>query len=223
MAHIVSTSQPPNGALGDEWFNPVTNKLHKLVALSGTNVSWQDVGNVITGTSTAVVATAAVDSSGGLSANTDNTFNARQNFVGNTTATAVKFWNAAEQMAISGITPGSAGNATVQIDLANAAVYYFTTAATGNWVVNFRMSPGTFLNSGMGTNESVSAVVMATQGSSPYYSNATQIDGVTVTPKWQDGVSPIAGNASSVDIYNYTIIKTANATYTVLGSQSRFA
>jgi hypothetical protein len=223
MAHIVSTSQPPNGALGDEWFNPLTNKLHKLVALSGTNVSWQDVGNVITGTSTAVVTATTVASSGGLSSNTENTFTARQNFAGNTTATAVKFWNAAEQMSISGITPGSAGNATIQIDLANAAVYYFTTAATGNWTVNFRMSSGTFLNSGMGTNESVSAVVMATQGSSPYYSNATQVDGVTVTPKWQDGVTPIAGSASSVDIYNYTIIKTANATYTVLGSQSRFA
>jgi hypothetical protein len=240
MAHIVSTSQPPNGALGDEWFNPTTNKLFKLVALGGTNVSWQDGGNIISGTSGAAATATPASVVAALSAGqgislvsngqinstvtlVENTFTARQNYAGNTTATAVKFWNAAEQMSISGISPGSAGNATIQIDLANAAVYYFTTAATGNWTVNFRMSPGTFLNSGMGNNESVSAVVMATQGSSPYYSNATQIDGVTVTPKWQDGVTPIAGNASSVDIYNYTIIKTANATYTVLGSQSRFA
>ena len=215
MAHVVSTTQPPNGALGDEWFNPKTNKLYKLVALGGTNVSWQDGGNIISGTSSASTST--------FNSNVEYTFTARQNFAGNTTATAVKFWNAAEQMAVSGITPGSTGNITVQIDLANASIYYFTQAATGNWVVNFRMSPGTFLNSGMGNNESISAVVMATQGSSPYYSNATQIDGVTVTPKWQDGATPIGGNASSVDIYNYTIIKTANATYTVLGSQSRFA
>lgn len=216
MAHVVSTTQPPNGALGDEWFNPTTNKLYKLVALGGTNVSWQDGGNIISGTFGGT-ATSTFNSS------VEYTFTARQNFAGNTTATAVKFWNAAEQMAVSGITPGSTGNITVQIDLANASIYYFTQAAAGNWVVNFRMSPGTFLNSGMGNNESISAVVMATQGSSPYYSNATQIDGVTVTPKWQDGVTPIAGNASSVDIYNYTIIKTTNATYTVLGSQSRFA
>jgi hypothetical protein len=222
MAHVVSNSQPPNGALGDEWFNPTTNKLYKLVALSGTNVSWQDVGNIVTGTNTGTGTSTTIVTSQVI-ANVEYTFTARQNYTGNTTATAVKFWNAAEQMSISGISPGSAGNATIQIDLATAAVYYFTTAATGNWTVNFRMSPGTFLNSGMGNNESVSAVVMATQGSSPYYSNATQIDGVTVTPKWQDGITPIAGNASSVDIYNYTIIKTANATYTVLGSQSRFA
>jgi len=218
MAHVVSITQPPNGALGDEWFNPTTNKLYKLVALGGTNVSWQDGGNIISGTSGG---TAAATST--FASNVEYTFTARQNFAGNTTATAVKFWNAAEQMAVSGITPGSTGNITVQIDLANASIYYFTQAATGNWIVNFRMSPGTFLNSGMGNTESISAVVMATQGSLPFYSNATQIDGVTVTPKWQDGTTPIAGNASSVDIYNYTIIKTANATYTVLGSQSRFA
>jgi hypothetical protein len=247
MAHIVSTSQPPNGALGDEWFNPTTNKLYQLVALGGTNVSWQDGGNIISGTSGAaasatpasVVAALSTGqgiilaANGQISANTtalavastsaENTFTARQNYVGNTTGTSVKFWNAAEQMAVSGITLGSAGNATVQIDLGNAAVYYFTQAATGNWTVNFRMSPGTFLNSGMGNNESISAVVMASQGSFPYYSNATQVDGVVVTPKWQDGVAPVSGNATSVDIYNYTIIKTANATYTILGSQSRFA
>ena len=62
MAHIVSTSQPPNGALGDEWFNPTTNKLFKLVALGGTNVSWQDGGNIISGTSggTATATSASV-------------------------------------------------------------------------------------------------------------------------------------------------------------------
>jgi hypothetical protein len=245
MAHIVSTSQPPNGALGDEWFNPTTNKLFKLVALGGTNVSWQDGGNIISSTSgAAATATPAsvvaalsagqaiiLAANGQISANTtalsttalENTFTARQNYAGNTTATSIKFWNAAEQMAVSGITPGSTGNAIVQIDLANASIYYFTQPATGIWTVNFRMSPGTFLNSGMGNNESISAVVMATQGSSPYYSNATQVDGVVVTPKWQDGVAPVSGNASSVDIYNYTIIKTANATYTILGSQSKFA
>ena len=64
---------------------------------------------------------------------------------------------------------------------------------------------------------------MATQGTTPYYANSLLIDGVTVTPRWQDALSPTGGNASSIDIYNYTIIKTANGTYTVLGSQSRFA
>jgi hypothetical protein len=222
MAHIVSNTQPPNGALGDEWFNPTTNKLSKLVALSGTTVSWQDVGNIVTGTSTAVVATPAA-SSGGLSASTDNIFTARQNFVGNTAATAIRIFNATEQMVVSGTILGSSGNSTVQIDVANSAVYYFTSIPVSNWTINFRMSPSASLNSAMANNESVSTVVMVTQGTTAYYANLTQIDGTAVIPKWQDALAPTSGNASSVDIYNYNIIKTANGTFTVLGSQSRFA
>ena len=269
MAHVVSNTQPPlGGALGDEWFNPTTNKLYKLVAVNGTSVSWQDTGlsasqssvlstitagqnisisanGVISSTITAgqyvniaangqinanitagqniTISNVGVISGLGAGSTIENTFTSRQNYTGNTTATAVKFWNMAEQMSLPGIIPGSTGNTIVQIDLANAAVYYFTTAATNNWTVNFRMSSSTLLNSGMGNSESVSAVVMVTQGTTPYYANITQIDGVTIIPKWQDGLVPVTGNASAVDVYNYTIIKTANATYTVLGSQSKFA
>ena len=49
MAHIVSTSQPVSGALGDEWYNPSTNKLYKLVAVNGTNVQWLLNPGVTTG------------------------------------------------------------------------------------------------------------------------------------------------------------------------------
>jgi hypothetical protein len=42
MAHIVSTTPPPGLALGDEWYNPSTNKLFKLIAVNGNNVSFQD-------------------------------------------------------------------------------------------------------------------------------------------------------------------------------------
>ena len=42
MAHIVSTTQPPGLALGDEWYNPTTNRLYKLIAVSGTTPTFQD-------------------------------------------------------------------------------------------------------------------------------------------------------------------------------------
>jgi hypothetical protein len=44
-----------------------------------------------------------------------------------------------------------------------------------------------------------------------------------VTPKWQGGTAPAAGNASGIDVYTYTIIKTGSATFTVLASLTRFA
>jgi hypothetical protein len=44
-----------------------------------------------------------------------------------------------------------------------------------------------------------------------------------VTPLWQGGSAPSAGNADSVDVYVLNITKTASATYTILGSQTQFA
>jgi len=48
MAHIVSTTQPPGLALGDEWYNPATNKLYKLIAVNGTNPVFEDLANSMT-------------------------------------------------------------------------------------------------------------------------------------------------------------------------------
>jgi hypothetical protein len=226
MAHIVSATQPPSGALGDEWFDPTTNKFYKLVAFRGTSVVWADYTPTVINAGSSIILSAnnTISVSRDFAAvGTQSTFLAKQIFQGNTIATAIKLINAAEQVYVSGISLGSAGNTTVNIDLANSSVYYFNTGSSNNWNVNFRLSQSTPLNNALANNESISAVVMATQGVGPNYANSLLIDGVTVTPMWQDALSPVAGNSSSIDIYNYTIIKTANATYTVLASQTRFA
>ena len=62
----------------------------------------------------------------------------------------------------------------------------------------------------------------ATNGATPYYQTAFQIDGNAVTPKWQNGTAPSAGNTSSIDIYSYTIVKTGSAAFTAFGSQTKF-
>jgi hypothetical protein len=71
----------------------------------------------------------------------------------------------------------------------------------------------------------ISVAFMITNGSTAYKPAATsvQVDGVTVTPKWNGGTAPSVGNANSIDVYTFTIIKTASATYTVLATQSKFA
>ena len=60
------------------------------------------------------------------------------------------------------------------------------------------------------------------QGGTAYYNSAVQVDGSSVTPVWQGGTAPTAGNASSLDTYVYTIIKTASATFTVLASLTQY-
>ena len=59
-------------------------------------------------------------------------------------------------------------------------------------------------------------------GETIFYNNVIQVDGVAVTPKWQGGTAPTSGNASSVDVYTYTCIKTAAATWTVLAARTQF-
>jgi hypothetical protein len=59
--------------------------------------------------------------------------------------------------------------------------------------------------------------------STAYYNSAVQVDGAGVTPEWQGGSAPTAGNASSVDVYSYTVIKTGAATFKVFAAQTQFA
>jgi len=75
----------------------------------------------------------------------------------------------------------------------------------------------------MQIGQSMTIAFLVTNGATAYYNSAVQIDGSAVTPKWQGGTAPAAGNASSVDTYVYTVIKTAASTFTVLASQTKFA
>jgi len=118
---------------------------------------------------------------------------------------------------------GAALTGTVNLNLLDGAVFYYTANSSGNWTLNVRGDGSNSLNTMMAVNDSISFVVMATQGSTAYYQSAMQIDTSAVTPKWAGGTAPTAGNASSIDVYAFTIIKTASATFTVLASQTKFA
>jgi hypothetical protein len=119
---------------------------------------------------------------------------------------------------------GSAPTATQTIDFVTSGVHYFTSNSTSNVTLNFRGDGSTTLNSMMATGGSITVSVLITNGSTAYYANAYQIDGNAVTPKWSGGTAPSAGNASSIDLYSFNIVKTANATFTVFASgASKFA
>lgn len=117
----------------------------------------------------------------------------------------------------------TAATGTINFDTQTQAVLYYTSNASANWTVNFRGDGSTTLNSLMDNGDSLTAVFLVTQGATAYYNSAVTIDGSSVTPKWQGGTAPTAGNASSIDAYSYTIVKTASATFTVFASQTKFA
>jgi hypothetical protein len=119
----------------------------------------------------------------------------------------------------------TAATGTINFDLLTQGVLYYTTNASANFTLNFRGSGASTLNSIMAVGDSISAVFLNTNGGTAYYPTAFQIDGSAVTPKWSGGTAPAAGNASSIDAYSFTIIKTAaTPTYTVLaGGAVKFA
>jgi len=117
----------------------------------------------------------------------------------------------------------SAATGTINIDTITSSVWYYTTNASANFTLNIRGNVTTALNSLMATGQIMTVVFLNTNGSTAYYPNSFLIDGSAVPPKWQTGTAPTGGNASAVDAYSYSIIKTAANTYTVLASQTKFA
>jgi hypothetical protein len=117
----------------------------------------------------------------------------------------------------------TAATGTINYDVSTQSIVYYTTAATANWTINFRSTVSATLNSLMSTGQTITVVFLATQGATAYYNSAVTIDGNAITPKWQSGVAPNTGNASSIDSYTYAIIKTGNAAFTVLASQTKYA
>lgn len=118
---------------------------------------------------------------------------------------------------------GTGATGTVNIDTLTASVEVITANATANWTLNVRGNGSTTLNSTMSVGEQISVVLVTPNGATAYYPTGFTIDGSAVTPKWLGGTAPSSGNINSTDVYVYTIIKTASATYTVLASQNKFA
>lgn len=117
----------------------------------------------------------------------------------------------------------SGATGTINIDLLNQAVVYYTGNASANFTLNFRGDASNTLNSLMDVEDSISVVFLNTNGATAYRPTVFNIDGSAVTPKWSGGTAPSAGNASAIDAYSFTIIKTASATFTVLAGQGKFA
>jgi hypothetical protein len=148
-----------------------------------------------------------------------NSFTNTQTFTGSTTAIAAVFQDAAEVTTIS----ATAATGTINYDVTTQSVLYYTTDASGNFTVNIRGNGSTSLNTLMSTGQALTVVFLVTNGATAYYNNALTIDGSSVTPKYQGGTAFSSGNASSIDAYSYTIVKTGSAAFTVFVSQTKFA
>lgn len=210
--------------------NSTGNTLTKASLTAGSNVTITPGSGSITISATGSVTSVGsgagltggpITGSGSLAIDytSAGSWTGKQTFSGSSSSLAAKLINAAEKVTVS----ATAATGTINYDVTTQSVIYYTSDATGNWTTNLRASSGTSLDTAMATGESISVAFLVTQGSTPYYNTVVQVDGATsgVTTKWQSYV-PIAGIASSINAYTYTVIKTGSAAFTVLASLTPF-
>ena len=117
------------------------------------------------------------------------------------------------------VTAGKLSDNT-NINVEDGMVHLFTTAESTTSTPNIRYNGSTALNARMSIGQSIVVTLITTANASAYSANIT-IDGSAVTENWIGGSAPDAGGSSGVDIHSFTIIKTADATFTVIGNHSK--
>lgn len=118
---------------------------------------------------------------------------------------------------------GTAATGTIAYNTVTQSDLYYTSSATGNFTLNFRGDSGVTLTSLMNVGDTITTVFRNTNGSTAYYLTGVSVDGTSVTPKWQGGTAPSAGNASAVDVYTFAITKTGSSSFAIFASLTKFA
>lgn len=136
----------------------------------------------------------------------------------NKTLSGAIFVSPEERLTVS----ATAATGTINFDASTQGILYYTSNSTANWTLNVRGTSSVTLNSLLAVNDSITIAFISTNGATPYYASALTIDGTSVTPKYLTSSAFTAGNANGIDVYTYTIIKTASATWTVLATQVKF-
>lgn len=192
---------------------------HILDENSNEQLTFQTTASAVNNTQLTNAATGNAPEVAAIGGDSNIDLNVNPKGIGRVVLGAAAIQQTTEKATVS----ATAATGTINFDAITQSVLYYTTDASANWTLNIRGDGSNSLNNIMDTGESLTVVHMVTQGGTAYYNSAVQVDGSGVTPEWQGGSAPDAGNASSVDIYSYTVIKTGDAAFTVFASQTQFA
>jgi hypothetical protein len=236
----LSSNPPASPEEGELWFDNDTNELFMYDSVYWIEISGAptDFSEYLTQSSASTIYQEKVENVDnteigyldGVTSGIQSQFNSKLNLstastlyltISNPVISGVTSINAIEESVTLAAT--SASGMVVYDVLTNNAITYYTSNASANWTLNIRGNSETTLNSMLNTGQSLTLAFAVTNGETAYRQTDLQIDGSSVTPKWQGGASPTTGNVNSIDIYSITVVKTGNAAFTVWESQTRFA
>ena len=136
-----------------------------------------------------------------------------------------KFVNSTEVITLT----ASAATGTLNFDTNTQLVQWYTTTATGNWILNVRASSGETLNSKLVVGQCITLVMIASTGTGTYYPTQLNIDGAaqtgTARTRWLGGAPTATAGAATTTakVYTYTIVKTADAIFYTIASQADYS
>jgi len=111
-------------------------------------------------------------------------------------------------------------SAVPNISVEDGMVHLFTTAESTTSTPNIRYNGSTALNARMSIGQSIVVTLITTANANGFSAQMT-IDGAAQTERWIGGSPPSGGGSAGVDIHTFTIIKTADATFTVIANHSK--
>ena len=111
----------------------------------------------------------------------------------------------------------------VNIDLQNNTLYFFSSNTTANVTFNFRANTQNTLDSQLSIGQTVTSAILLKQGATRYRANV-YVDGVLQSPWWLGNSAPSYATTQqeSIDIYSFSVLKTAANVYTVIASNANF-
>jgi len=199
---------PTNSLVSANITNGLSNGVVTTLAVSRTVVTNGSSGTTVPGGTT-----------GQLQYNANGSFEGTSGITYDATTTLLDIGSFLERANITGT--GITGN--INYDIITQGILFYNANATANANINFRGNSSITFNNSLGTGDTITVRLLNTNGATAYLPVNYTIDGSNVTPKWLNATAPTAANANSTMQYEYTIVKTAANTYTVLATQQRFA
>ena len=195
-----SATAPGSPTLGSFWYKTTTDVLYEYIN-DGTTDYWVDIQTQTIASNTASLYAGDV-------------FGGNITFSGTITGSVGYLLERANIVA-------STPPAVTNLDLITAPILYFTSNSNQNITANIRGNSTISLNSLLSIGQS-STFVIFVPNATAYYVNTIKVDDVSITPYWQGGTAIANGNANSIDIYTFAVLKTADATFKVFASQVKY-